>query len=104
MQEMQVQSLGQENPLEKEMTTHSSYSCLGTPTDRGAWRATVYGVANSRTQLKQLNDNRKASSDLWDSNLPETLDSDLQAKHLTSKGDHSLYSQFRHRVLKFAAK
>ena len=24
MQEMQVQSLGQENPLEKEMTTHSS--------------------------------------------------------------------------------
>ena len=24
MQEMQFQSLGQENPLEKEMTTHSS--------------------------------------------------------------------------------
>ena len=24
MQEMQVQSLGQEDPLEKEMTTHSS--------------------------------------------------------------------------------
>ena len=24
MQEMQVQSLGQENPLEKEMATHSS--------------------------------------------------------------------------------
>ena len=28
MQEMQVQSLGQEDPLEKEMATHS-YSCLG---------------------------------------------------------------------------
>ena len=25
------------------------YSCLGNPMDRGAWRATVYGVAQSRT-------------------------------------------------------
>ena len=27
------------------------YSCLGNPVDRGAWRATVHGVAKSRTQL-----------------------------------------------------
>ena len=27
------------------------YSCLGNPMDRGAWRATVCGVAKSRTQL-----------------------------------------------------
>ena len=27
------------------------YSCLGNPIDRGAWRATVYGVAKSRTRL-----------------------------------------------------
>ena len=26
------------------MATHSSYSCLGNPTDRGAWWATVYRV------------------------------------------------------------
>ena len=26
------------------------YSCLGNPTDRGAWRATVHGVAKSRTR------------------------------------------------------
>ena len=26
-------------------------SCLGNPMDRGAWRATVHRVANSRTQL-----------------------------------------------------
>ena len=25
------------------------YSCLGSPMDRGAWRATVHGVAKSRT-------------------------------------------------------
>ena len=27
-------------------------SCLESPVDRGAWRATVHGVAKSRTQLK----------------------------------------------------
>ena len=27
------------------------YSCLGNPMDRGAWWATVHGVAKSRTQL-----------------------------------------------------
>ena len=27
------------------------YSCLETPIDRGAWRATVHGVAKSQTQL-----------------------------------------------------
>ena len=31
MQEMQVQSLGQEDPLEEEMTTHSSILTWKTP-------------------------------------------------------------------------
>ena len=30
------------------------YSCLENPTDRGAWRATVHGVAKSRTRLSVL--------------------------------------------------
>ena len=30
------------------------YACLGNPMDRGAWRATVHGVTQSRTQLKRL--------------------------------------------------
>ena len=30
------------------------YSCLENPVDRGAWRATVHGVAKSRTRLKRL--------------------------------------------------
>ena len=30
------------------------YSCLENPMDRGAWRATVHGVAQSQTQLKGL--------------------------------------------------
>ena len=30
------------------------YSCQGNPMNRGAWQATVHGVAKSRTQLKRL--------------------------------------------------
>ena len=45
-QETQVQSLGQEDPLEKAMATHVQ-SCLETPVDRGAWWATVHGVTES---------------------------------------------------------
>ena len=37
---------GHGNPLQ--------YSCLENPMDRGAWRATVHGVAKSRTQLNWL--------------------------------------------------
>ena len=40
-----VQSLGQEDPLEKEMATHSSILAWKNPMDRGAWQATVHGVA-----------------------------------------------------------
>ena len=49
MQETWVQSLGGEDPLEKGITTHSSILAWRIPMDRGAWRATVRGVAESRT-------------------------------------------------------
>ena len=49
MQDSQVQSLGGEDPLEKETATHSSNSCLENPMDREAWRATVHGVEESQT-------------------------------------------------------
>ena len=48
MQETQVQSLVQEDPLEKEMVT-LQYSCLGNFMDRESWWATVHGVAKSWT-------------------------------------------------------
>ena len=47
MQKMQVQSLGQEDPLEEEMATHSSILAWGIP-----W--TVHGVAKSQTQLSDF--------------------------------------------------
>ena len=43
MLEMWIQSLGQEDPLEKETATHSS-SCLKNHMDRAAGWATVHGV------------------------------------------------------------
>ena len=48
--EIQVRSLGWEDPLEKGMALH--YSCLENSMDRGAWWATVHGVAKSRTRLR----------------------------------------------------
>ena len=45
MREIQVRSLGQEEPLEKEMETHSSTL---------AWWATVHGVAKSWTRLSDF--------------------------------------------------
>ena len=54
MQETQVQSLGWEDPLEKEMATHSSILGLENPMDREAWWATVHGVAKSRTWLSNF--------------------------------------------------
>ena len=54
MWETGVQSLGQEDPLEKEMATHSSKSCLENPMDGGAWKATVHGVTKSQTQLSNF--------------------------------------------------
>ena len=50
MQDMHVQSLGQESPLEKECNPLQR-SCLENSMDRGAWRATVHGVAKNQTQL-----------------------------------------------------
>ena len=46
-EEMQVQFLGQKDPLEKEMALQ--YSCLENPMDRGAYQATVHGVTKSWT-------------------------------------------------------
>ena len=50
--ETRVRSLGQEDPLEKGMATHSSILAWRKPLDRGAWWTPVHRVAKSLTQLK----------------------------------------------------
>ena len=54
MQETPVPSLGREEPLEEGPAIHSSILAWRIPLDRGAWWATVHGVAQSWTGLKQL--------------------------------------------------
>ena len=51
---MRVQSLGQEDALEEGTATHSSILAWRTPTDRGAWWASIHGVSKSQTRPKQL--------------------------------------------------
>ena len=53
MQETQVLFLGPEDPLEKEMTTHSSTLPWKkkNPMDRGAWWATIQGLQRVRDDL-----------------------------------------------------
>ena len=48
MQELQVQFLGV-TVGEKGMATHSSILAWRIPMDRGAWQATVHGVAKNPT-------------------------------------------------------
>ena len=59
MQETWVWSLGQEDPLEKGMATHSSILTWRIPwTEEPNWWATVHGVAKSWTRLKWLSMHR----------------------------------------------
>ena len=51
MKEMRVRSLGQEDPLEKGMATHSSILAWRIPLDRGTWWATVHEVTKSWKRL-----------------------------------------------------
>ena len=59
MQEMLVQSLGQEDALEEEMATISSILAWRNCMDRGAWQTTVHGVAKQLDMTEQLNNNDK---------------------------------------------
>ena len=47
LQETRVQSLGGEDPLEKEMATHSSILAWRIPVDRGVWQATVHRITKN---------------------------------------------------------
>ena len=58
---------GSGNPLEEGMATHSSILACGeflsteNPVDRGAWWATVRGVAQSQTRLTRLSVHTRGS-------------------------------------------
>ena len=75
MQETWVRSLGREDPLEKEMVTHSSILAWEipwteepeNPMGRAAWRATVCGVTKVLDTTQRLHNSRmvKAVMPTW---------------------------------------
>ena len=54
MQETWVRFLGQEDPLEKAMATHSSTLAWKIPRTEKPGRLTVHGIAKSRTRLSDF--------------------------------------------------
>ena len=72
MWETQVPSLGQEDPLEKEMATQSSILAWRIPGTAEPWWASVYGVAQSRTRLKLLSSSSSIQPlpGLWQASIP----------------------------------
>ena len=63
MQETRVQSLGQEDLLEKEMATHSSILARKIPRTEKP-QSTVHGVIKSRTRLSDFTSHRILEPDL----------------------------------------
>ena len=57
VQETRVWSLNQKDLLEKENSNPLQYSCLENSMDRGAWWATVHGVAKELDVTQWLNNN-----------------------------------------------
>ena len=52
---------GHGNPLQ--------YSCLESPMDREAWRATVHGVTKNQTRLSDFNRKADTATHIWSTGL-----------------------------------
>ena len=77
MQKTQVQSLGQEDTLEEEMTTHSKILDWKNSVDKGICQDTVHGVVRVRHDLgtkqtppiisdvEQFSHTKSSSENLW---------------------------------------
>ena len=61
MWETLVQSLGQKDPLEKEMAIHSSILAWRISWTQEPWQATVCGVAKESDTTEQLNNSNNNS-------------------------------------------
>ena len=64
MRETWVQSLGQEDPLEKEIVTHSSTLAWKMPWTEEPGRLQSMGSQQSQTQLKQLSTHHESESEV----------------------------------------
>ena len=65
MQEMQVQSLGREDPLEEDMASHSSIIAWKIPWTEESSGLQSVGVTKSRTQLRTHTTNNNQLENLY---------------------------------------
>ena len=79
MWETWVQFLGQEDPLEEGMATHTSILAWRTPGHR-SWWATVHSVIKHQTRLKRLGTHARNN----ENNIRQTLAERHSIKGLTS--------------------
>ena len=84
VRETQVQALGREDPLEKQMAAKLQQPCLGNPMDRGAWWVAVHGIAKSQTRLSNQHFHFSRVSGLLD-----VVYMNSQALRLSTKSAHS---------------
>ena len=88
MQENWLWSLGQEDPLEKGMATHSGFLAWKNPMDRGAWRATVHGFAKSWTWLNGFSTSWNLERWCWRTYLQGTDgDADIENRSEVTIGE-----------------
>ena len=87
MQETRVQSMSQEDPPpEKEMATHCSILSWETPMDKGAWGATVRGVAkeSGKTELLSTHTQGKKHQSFLSPTCEDTEDCPLKARKVVT--------------------
>ena len=65
MQQIQVRSLGWEDPLEKEMATHSSILAWRIPWTEKPGGLTLHGVSKTQIQLREIHTVHSRGDQPW---------------------------------------
>ena len=107
-----VQSQDWEDPLEEGMATHSSILAWRTPIDRGAWQATVHGVAKSWMCLMPKHSTQYSFIGYWPWSVSTALGACVRSCSVVSRSlpsmecsppDSSVYEIFQPRILEWVA-
>ena len=87
IQDTQVQSLGQADPLEEGVATHSSILSWKI-SDRGVWQATAHKDAKSQTRRKQPSRHTRSSQGLTCTCRSSSYNPSGESRGQVSSGNH----------------